>query len=58
MPFAVQREHYILSPYFDYLSFFFNKSWRYPASDTLSLGNPLILTIMAMAKRVSKIIME
>jgi choline dehydrogenase-like flavoprotein len=37
MPFAVQREHYILSPYFDYLSFFFNKSWRYPASDTLAL---------------------
>jgi choline dehydrogenase-like flavoprotein len=37
MPFAVQREHYILSPYFDYLSFFFNKGWRYPASDTLSL---------------------
>ena len=37
MPFAVQREHYILSPYFDYLSFFFNKSWRYSASDTLSL---------------------
>jgi hypothetical protein len=37
MPFAVQREHYILSPYFDYLSFFFNKSWRHPASDTLSL---------------------
>ncbi len=37
MPFAVQREHYILSPYFDYLSFFFNKSWRHPASDTLTL---------------------
>ncbi|MEI7615595.1 MAG: GMC family oxidoreductase N-terminal domain-containing protein, partial [Actinomycetota bacterium] len=37
MPFAVQRKHYILSPYFDYISFFFNKSWRYPASDTLSL---------------------
>ncbi|HYE67697.1 MAG TPA: GMC oxidoreductase [Anaerovoracaceae bacterium] len=37
MPFAVQREHYILSPYFDYLSFFFNKSWRYPATDTLTL---------------------
>ena len=37
MPFAVQREHYILSPYFDYLSFFFNKSWRYPAADTLTL---------------------
>ncbi|MDD3168268.1 MAG: GMC family oxidoreductase N-terminal domain-containing protein [Eubacteriales bacterium] len=37
MPFAVQKEHYILSPYFDYLSFFFNKEWRNPASDTLSL---------------------
>jgi len=36
MPFAVQREHYIISPYFDYLSFFFNKSWRYPAANTLS----------------------
>jgi choline dehydrogenase-like flavoprotein len=37
MPFAVQREHYILSPYFDFLSFFFNKSWQYPATDTLAL---------------------
>jgi len=37
MPFAVQKEHYILSPYFDYLSFFFNKKWRYPASDILTL---------------------
>jgi choline dehydrogenase-like flavoprotein len=37
MPFAVQREYYMISPYFDYLSFFFNKSWRYPASDTLAL---------------------
>ena len=37
MPFAVQREHYIISPYFDYLSFFFNRSWRYPAADTLAL---------------------
>jgi len=37
MPFAVQKEHYIISPYFDYLSFFFNKSWKYPAADTLSL---------------------
>lgn len=37
MPFAVQREHYILSPYFDYLSFFFNKSWRVSAADTLTL---------------------
>lgn len=37
MPFAVQREHYILSPYFDYLSFFFNPGWRYPAADILTL---------------------
>jgi choline dehydrogenase-like flavoprotein len=35
MPFVVQRADYILSPYFDYLSFFFNRKWRYPASDTL-----------------------
>lgn len=35
MPFVVQREHFILSPYFDYLSFFFNKKWKYPAADTL-----------------------
>jgi choline dehydrogenase-like flavoprotein len=37
MPFAVQREGYIVSPYFDYLSYFFNRSWRAPAADTLSL---------------------
>jgi choline dehydrogenase-like flavoprotein len=37
MPFAVQREHYILSPYFDYLSFLFNKSWKYAAKDTLGI---------------------
>ncbi|HEX9973829.1 MAG TPA: GMC family oxidoreductase N-terminal domain-containing protein, partial [bacterium] len=37
MPFVVQCKHFILSPYFDYLSFFFNKSWRIPAKDVLSL---------------------
>ena len=37
MPFAVQKEHYIISPYFDHLSFFFNKKWRYKAADTVSL---------------------
>jgi choline dehydrogenase-like flavoprotein len=37
MPFAMQREHYILSPYFDYLSFLFNKAWKYPAKDTLGI---------------------
>lgn len=28
MPFVSQREGYILSPYMDWLSFFFNRSWR------------------------------
>lgn len=37
MPFASQRDGYILSPYFDYLSFFFHKEWRAPASDILPL---------------------
>ncbi|MGE5462952.1 MAG: GMC family oxidoreductase N-terminal domain-containing protein [Syntrophothermus sp.] len=37
MPFAIQREHYILSPYFDYVSFLFNKEWKYPAKDTLGM---------------------
>ena len=37
MPFFVQREHFILSPYFDYVSFLFNKAWRYPAKDTLGI---------------------
>ena len=37
MPFFVQRDHYIVSPYFDNLSYFFNRSWRSRAPDTLSL---------------------
>jgi choline dehydrogenase-like flavoprotein len=37
MPFVVQRQHFILSPYFDYLSFFFNKGWRHPAKDLLGI---------------------
>jgi len=37
MPFVVQREGFIISPYFDYLSFFFNRDWRFPADDTLGL---------------------
>lgn len=37
MPFFVQQEHFMLSPYFDYLSFFFNKDWRKPARNILSL---------------------
>jgi len=37
MPFFVQRDHFIVSPYFDNLSYFFNRAWRPPAPDTLSL---------------------
>jgi choline dehydrogenase-like flavoprotein len=37
MPFVVQREHFILSPYFDFLSFFFNKAWQHPAKDILGI---------------------
>ncbi|MBN1224627.1 MAG: GMC family oxidoreductase [Candidatus Aminicenantes bacterium] len=37
MPFAVQKEHFMLSPYFDHLSFLFNRTWRYPAGNILSL---------------------
>jgi choline dehydrogenase-like flavoprotein len=37
MPFVVQRPGFILSPYFDYLSFFFNREWRFPARDTLGI---------------------
>jgi hypothetical protein len=37
MPFVSQRDGYILSPYFDWLSFFFNREWRRPASDIVSI---------------------
>jgi len=37
MPFIVQREHFILSPYFDFLSFFFNRKWKFRACDIFSL---------------------
>ena len=37
MPFIVQQHGYILAPYFDYLSFFFNKDWKFAADDTLSM---------------------
>jgi len=37
MPFIIQREHFIISPYFDFLSFFFNKKWKLPARDIISL---------------------
>jgi choline dehydrogenase-like flavoprotein len=37
MPFVVRRDHFIISPYFDQLSFFFNRRWRIPAGDVVSL---------------------
>jgi hypothetical protein len=37
MPFVSQRDGYILSPYFDWLSFFFNGHWRRPAHDIMSI---------------------
>lgn len=37
MPFVSQQEGYILSPYFDWLSFFFNRDWRAPSGDIMSI---------------------
>ncbi len=37
MPFLVQRDHYMISPYFDFLSFFFNRSWKGSGRDIFSL---------------------
>jgi choline dehydrogenase-like flavoprotein len=37
MPFVSQREGFILSPYFDYLSYFFNREWSAPAGDILAI---------------------
>lgn len=37
MPFISQQDGYILAPYMDYLSFFFNKDWRYPMKDIVSI---------------------
>jgi choline dehydrogenase-like flavoprotein len=37
MPFAVQMNGYIISPYFDHLSFFFNREWLHKAGNIYSL---------------------
>lgn len=37
MPFVIERKGYIISPYFDYLSFIFNKAWRRPSRDIVGL---------------------
>lgn len=37
MPFIVDRPGYMIAPYFDLLSFLFNREWRHPARHTLVL---------------------
>ncbi|MBQ7993729.1 MAG: hypothetical protein IJ252_11945 [Solobacterium sp.] len=37
MPFISRQDGYILSPYMDYLSFFFNKKWHYPIEGLASM---------------------
>lgn len=37
MPFVSQQQDYILSPYFDWLSFYFNPAWRMPSGDIVSI---------------------
>ncbi len=37
MPFISQQDGYILSPYMDYLSFFFNREWRLPMRNIASI---------------------
>lgn len=37
MPFIVEKDAYIISPYFDFLSYFFNRRWSYPSGDIISL---------------------
>ena len=37
MPFISQQDGYMLSPYMDYLSFFFNKAWRKPITGLVSM---------------------
>lgn len=37
MPFVSRQDKYIISPYMDWLSFFFNPSWRKPMDGMVSL---------------------
>jgi choline dehydrogenase-like flavoprotein len=37
MPFAFQRDHYIVAPYFDYFSYFFDIKWKYGLNNIYSL---------------------
>ncbi len=37
MPFVVQRDGFILSPYFDFLSYYFNRAWKPEPGNIMSL---------------------
>jgi choline dehydrogenase-like flavoprotein len=37
MPFASQQDGFMLSPYFDFLSFVFNRAWRHAMGDIVSV---------------------
>jgi len=37
MPFVSEQPDFILSPYFDWLSFYFNRAWRMPHGDIMSI---------------------
>ena len=37
MPFYIQRQGFMISPYFDHVSYFFNRRWKPPAENILSL---------------------
>jgi choline dehydrogenase-like flavoprotein len=37
MPFVVRRDRYILSPYFDWLSFAVDRRWRFPPQDIVGV---------------------
>lgn len=61
MPFISQQDGYILSPYMDYLSFFFNKKWYKPMENIVSImikqaddaqGTPTHKTLTAHDKEV------
>ncbi len=37
MPFVAQMDHFIIAPYFDHISFFFNKKWRRASQNLLGI---------------------
>ena len=57
MPFYVEGDGYLISPYFDYLSFFFDSAWKRPRHDIVSLMIKLADTetgSVSPRRRVSK----